>query len=898
MSHESFRSAVSHKGARRLVSTLIIGLAVVGLIPSTLALGAEWITSRTINVAPGTKTDPVGAGFDNIYKPGATLKITLKLMANGKDILGSSSIDEPAAGDPLENRPRLWVKDPQNSKGNWKTTGAGSDDTFWVVFKCGKTPSAYAAQVAASTGWVNTPTMGPNYGSVSDIDIDADTLNTSQAEFRAPSRTSQEDEAEFVKKGEESAQSDGIVGLRLYLGADNPPGTDNPGPWCEVALSLNAKTVGTLTLTFGNQLEMKIKDGAAITSGYTVPNNDNAATIPKDGTPKHTRFLVRAKAGATSPAPTGESVIIRAEFKDTGYEGATQGLALDVIRVTIMDKPWLELTPAPTYVMMGGDKKVMVVTLKPEDTPQGSAAATVRVTEGNGAEPPTPVMPSVKLDICNAAGVVQAAGNIDFAMDWSANQQKSFKIGPKAVGATHVLAVALTEPNDPAIRKTEVNAFVFSLEVRLPATAGLAGMRTDGATRFVYPSKWEEAHRTKLIEYKGDSGGANLPFLPEIVVMDGDETVWHVDVAAGVAWTNQWTDSGFVTRTNKGKDADGHANLDAHGAYKFIDPSGAGTKAFQTCAKAGTPSGDYSSQSLSFQARKRSVFYVEAAGSSFEAIGKVYMWKTYGLIVGGAAAVSDPANDANKLGFTTGARNFAGALECVTPRGSFDCVAHGLFGGIPASVLSAIRIDATDCYGFKGPASGKGTWNGQKAAYDLTDRMEAHNTFVDITACYSADTGPGAACSVIESFRNSLSGTIGGGGSVHGYTGVATLTAVFTIGQPTWNATGLTPAEKAEILGHALDNAQQQLKNGGVLDATGALTTNWIVNHSVTNVISAIPALNLAAMTTAAKNDFDAAHPGHAAYTFTVTTAPPLVLNLGAVTRTPAPTTVAVPGTQ
>lgn len=418
-------------------------------------------------------------------------------------------------------------------------------------------------------------------------------------------------------------------------------------------------------------------------------------------------------------------------------------------------------------------------------------------------------------------------------------------------------------------------------------------MRVDGTTQFVYPSIWEEVNLhtpnglipgNGIVQYwaKGDISAVTV----EIKDLD-NQTVWTKNLSK----RDTWWDTTFRTRTNAGNDAAGKSNHATTGdAWKFIDP---GKSIFKAVLTLTTPKGVLSTQ-LGFDVRIRSVFYVKAndpGETNFQWQGKCWMWKVFGLTTGGAEARSDPALNGRQLGFVPGNKNLSSALECLTPRALFYYVTHGLVDqSTPPNILSMLRIDGGDYFGFKGPASAMGTHNGAPNIYDLSGHAESHATWADMIACYSADTGPMATCSVIESYKNSLSETVGGAGWVLGYSGVVALSTPDMV--PNFNiVSDLTGAELSEIYGYAEDAAYSQLQTAGAVDAAHHTTRAWTLDHTVTNVN---PPLDSAAIQNAAKQSFDAAHQGHAQYVFAVTEAEGTYY-VDFASMTPAPVTLSIP---
>ena len=89
--------------------------------------------------------------------------------------------------------------------------------------------------------------------------------------------------------------------------------------------------------------------------------------------------------------------------------------------------------------------------------------------------------------------------------------------------------------------------------------------------------------------------------------------------------------------------------------------------------------------------------------------------------------------------------------------------------------------------------------------------------------------------------------------------------------------TGLTPGEIVEIRGYVAESIRAQMQAKQWFDALNMLTGKWITDHVITTFGTTGTELDVPAITTYAKNKFDAAHvndnPPHGPYTFTVTSA-------------------------
>lgn len=787
----------------------------------------------TVDAAGGTLDDPVGAGFSNIGKPGTALELTITL-GNKLQAL-NSRIVEPPGGDPAENMPQPWARGEGALE--WKTI-VGTNDCFWVVFLVG-----YRGDPGGALS-----SLKPIYCSVSDVDIDADTDDDAEDEFRPPSRSDEEDRAEFYDRGEEPAGTLGLVGLLLETGGTIDD-VLQPGPWSQVVLSLDAKTEGTLTLHWHPQLEMSINRNDVLPlHQYTIKNKANDSnTIPKNGEPKVDTFYVRAKAGAKSPAPDADFCTIRIAFKDATHYKEAHGIAEDIIRVTILDAPYLVIEPAQAVVCIDRDKPSLMVRLKPEAVPDGFTGPVevlVRESNGSGGEPA-----ASKIQVCNEAGEAQTDG-LTLTMDWEGNQQKAFKLDGSSVGLTHVLAEAQFQGEDPGdenpIRESEIPVYVISIDMQLPNRDELSGMRTaaDEVTRFVYPSRWEEANRTNLIQYKADAGGAAAPVDLEVRVYDAaDNIVWKDKME----WTAEWTDTGFRTRTNNGEsvDADGKPNVDTYGVYKFLDPSKDNNRVFKTKLIAASSVSTYTTDEKQFQARSREVFYTREADSWLEAAAKLYMWKIWGVELGEGKerACTDPKKDAESARLYIGKGVLEDAISCLTPRGTFHHFTHGTM------TCTLKNIDNIEVPGFAGPASQLGTWNGAGVPYDLTGKFEVHGTLYDLNACYSSAKRGGATCSVIESFKNALDGTAGGDGKIVGYPEKLGIRLVLDIGidinqtefSPKLGHPLFTIEEKNELNNCARIVFNNKLNELGLLGippgySNDTLTLGRISSHDNTNI--------------------------------------------------------------
>ncbi|MDZ7619019.1 MAG: hypothetical protein U1E05_18585, partial [Patescibacteria group bacterium] len=319
--------------------------------------------------------------------------------------------------------------------------------------------------------------------------------------------------------------------------------------------------------------------------------------------------------------------------------------------------------------------------------------------------------------------------------------------------------------------------------------------------------------------------------------------------------------------------------------YKFLDP-GTGNRAYWARLLV-TPVGSNVAVEVDakqFHARNRNVLHTRTADTPFEAFGKAYMWKIYGKHQEDATPVcTAPAEDDANLFFGPNDNTVKTAYDCVTPRGAFRSVAHGLIDG------GAIKLDGTVYNGFAGPASGQGTKSGTSPIYDVSGHAEMHNVSRYLLSCYGTSVQAGYSWSVAESLKNSLSGTIGGGASVTGYPGVCLIWP----GMLSWQFGGsldaddeLTMSEQSEMMaftnkairdelvqigvfGWFDDQTQQETDNPDDNDAR-TLKPHWI--HARTfQTIDDITGCNLTTISQNAKKGFMDAHPGHDDFTWSLT---------------------------
>ncbi|MBN2024096.1 MAG: hypothetical protein JW809_15035 [Pirellulales bacterium] len=407
-------------------------------------------------------------------------------------------------------------------------------------------------------------------------------------------------------------------------------------------------------------------------------------------------------------------------------------------------------------------------------------------------------------------------------------------------------------------------------------------MRRDGDHWYEYPCIWTEQNKANLIQYKTTSSADGIKEVIVRVTTGTSNVQWK---SSGLATAADWTDSNFKTRTNQQEstDANGKPNYDGT-RYKFLDPGTTGNKPYSAQLLIVPVGSDVPVKvdEETFHARTRKVFYTRTADTPFEAFGKTYMWKLYGKAEANATPVcTDPSNDDPNLFFGPDGKTFNTAYDCVTPRGAFRAVAHGLIDG------SQIRLDQTWYKGFGGPSSAQGTQGGAAPVYDLTGHAEMHDPYRMLFTCFSTKTFTGYTCSVATSMKNGLEHTVGGGYSVVGFPGVCLLWP----GKLTWTFQGtlgpeLTANERSRMMALTNEEIQKELVRLGVFnwydnetqqetadpDEDDRITFDpqWIHDHTFAT-IDDIVGCNLATISQNAKNAFMAEHPGHPDFTWILT---------------------------
>lgn len=450
----------------------VLGFLMV--LPRIAAYGAEMPTGVTIDVKGGTADDPVGAGFDQI-KSGAVL--CLKLTAGGGTITKSEKIAS-------ESSPALW--DKLAGETTWVVVGVRPYSQFYAVFKARVVPVAPSGKGKAGTGkW--------HFGSVSDVDIDADTDNDSKVTPRVPSGSASEDEDEYVT-GDSSASPSGLI-----MWVEDGTGES---PWCKVALSVNAKTKGNLTLNWDDKLEMKVDGGDLIGSPYSVP----PTPIAMNGTPDQTQFLVRPKAATTQPANDLE---ITAKFVDTTGHESKHGEAVDKIQVSVVNESYLTLAVNSTAqtdddyapVEDTGARTPVTLSLMPGEEPPGDNTAPYTVTISEVDSVGDSVSPS-KLRFwiggdCSKNDPLEGGLELDWEESGDIKQQHTFYVSGLEVGVKYIQAKVTSdnETNPPALVRPVLR--IFKLGVYL-----------------------DDSYTTPLTDYPEETGEDPKPRSPKYLFCD------------------------------------------------------------------------------------------------------------------------------------------------------------------------------------------------------------------------------------------------------------------------------------------------------------------------------------------------------------------------------------------
>lgn len=211
----------------------------------------------TINVDRGrTEIENAGAGFGHIVKNGNNpnqggtgwyrLKLTL-ISANG---VTDSFLSRSAPGS-------LWRR-VAGTKDKWECLDVYCESTFWAVFWAATGGGAGNGHGQGGGGGGGQGS-GPLWASVSDIDLDGDSLNWSTESPRRPYGDAGEDKAEFPQ----GAIADHCTGMLLGANDDNDEGdydtrdnqnntlniaTDKTVEPCNLTLKARVRRSGSLVL--------------------------------------------------------------------------------------------------------------------------------------------------------------------------------------------------------------------------------------------------------------------------------------------------------------------------------------------------------------------------------------------------------------------------------------------------------------------------------------------------------------------------------------------------------------------------------------------------------------------------------------------------------------------------
>jgi hypothetical protein len=382
-------------------------------------------------------------------------------------------------------------------------------------------------------------------------------------------------------------------------------------------------------------------------------------------------------------------------------------------------------------------------------------------------------------------------------------------------------------------------------------------MRVDGTNQFVFPSIWEETIYKEEVQVKKlkrtDLGlvqywttddkddpitGVKIEIYDKKhnkVVWDSENLIRDGKQALPLVTGKKWTDSGFWTRTNTGFDAFEHDNQVA-ALYKFLDPAAGPFRAVLTIIKGAQKDRQKSTPGISFEARYRTVGIAnqspvqDCANWGYGCHCKTFLWKGYGLKVGGQPENTDPTQDGKNLLLDYRSHDFAYAYTCATPGGarlmSFD---HG-------DGAWGIRLGTQWAYGFSWGAGGNNI-------VDVSGCAHAHRSMVVLFHCLSDC----CACSL----ANALTGKVGGEGSrivgYASYVGVHMGIAGYTRGTFTYMYDPSRPPLTDEQLGYFTDRfdayvTKYLVDNKIVIEKDGAmgLHPEWIAKNTVTTVVSAV----------------------------------------------------------
>jgi len=393
-------------------------------------------------------------------------------------------------------------------------------------------------------------------------------------------------------------------------------------------------------------------------------------------------------------------------------------------------------------------------------------------------------------------------------------------------------------------------------------------MRRDGADFFIYPSFHDAGQHTKMVQYRA------IEKQPGIIA---DVMVEVLDGAGNVDWSSKdlgasptWKDSGFKGRTNytraanNSKDAGGQPNK-IQGLFKFVDPGESGQARFTARLTVTLTTGKrlITTVPLPFQLRRRVLAVVEQT-TGFGCGGKAWIWKVYGLQVGGAPVCENPAQDDEKLLLNYYLYNFDQTYECLAPRGTLYSVNHGAPSG--AINLGKHIIGGFEVYTFSGFRWGAGG----AELLDVSPFAHAHQTIIELLHCHSAVSGGGAA----KSLADTLATKVGKGGAVLGYPDDVRLGTSANFSD--WTAKNFNPPEakptgaKWEAFVKCVNDAiTADLQRQRVYDVCGTLAWTWVRDHTVQNIVSDV-SFDQGRIITEALAAYRSKYPEDPTFTFTL----------------------------